>query len=129
MEDRGGRCELMLPYATLEPIRKMLLQNFMGEKFGNDNIWEGHLATEIWTAPTNVRVVMDEFEQPLGRMMSLEVGDTLLMTAGQNSKVSLRCGDIYLTEGQIGRIGKKVAVRVDAPLEGVAKKALVESKK
>src|SRR3954465_13158321 len=44
MEDRGGRIELLLPYATLEPIRKMLLQQFMGEKFGRDNIWEGHLA-------------------------------------------------------------------------------------
>jgi len=30
MEDRGGRVELLLPYATLEPIRKMLLQQFMG---------------------------------------------------------------------------------------------------
>ena len=39
MEDRGGRIELLLPYATLEPIRKMLLQQFMGEKFGRDNIW------------------------------------------------------------------------------------------
>ncbi len=48
MEDRGGRLELLLPYATLEPIRKMLLQQFMGEKFGRDNIWEGHLAGELW---------------------------------------------------------------------------------
>src|SRR5277367_645579 len=37
MEDRGGRTELLLPYATLEPIRKLLLQQFMGEKFGRDN--------------------------------------------------------------------------------------------
>ena len=36
MEDRGGRTELLLPYATLEPIRKLLLQQFMGEKFGRD---------------------------------------------------------------------------------------------
>src|SRR5487761_2357339 len=47
MEDRGGRTELLLPYATLEPIRKLLLQQYMGEKFGRDNIWEGHLATEL----------------------------------------------------------------------------------
>src|SRR6201994_1927393 len=69
MEDRGGRCELLLPYATLEPIRKMLLQNFMGEKFGRDNIWEGHLATELWSAPTTLRVVLDEFTAPLGKVM------------------------------------------------------------
>src|SRR5258707_12028479 len=47
MEDRGGRIELMLPYATLEPIRKLLLQQFMGEKFGRDSFWESHLATEL----------------------------------------------------------------------------------
>src|SRR3954462_9966256 len=60
MEDRGGRIELLLPYATLEPIRKMLLQQFMGEKFGRDNIWEGHLATELWTTQMEVRAVLDE---------------------------------------------------------------------
>ena len=65
MEDRGGRVELLLPYATLEPIRKMLLQQFMGEKFGRDNIWEGHLATELWTTDTEVRAVLDEQQVPL----------------------------------------------------------------
>ncbi len=129
MEDRGGRCELMLPYATLEPIRKMLLQNFMGEKFGNDNIWESHLATEIWEAPTNVRVVMDEFHQPLGRMMSLEVGDTLLMNAGPDTKVQLKCGNIFLTEGQVGRIGNKIAVRVNSPLASSTKRRVLENRK
>ena len=47
MEDRGGNIELLLPYATIEPIRSVLLQMFMGEKFGRDPIWEGHFATEI----------------------------------------------------------------------------------
>ena len=41
MEDRGGNIELLLPYATIEPIRAVLLQMFMGEKFGRDPIWEG----------------------------------------------------------------------------------------
>ncbi len=50
MEDRGGELELLLPYATIEPIREVLLQMFMGEKFGRDPIWEGHLATEIGQA-------------------------------------------------------------------------------
>ena len=44
MEDRGGTIELLLPYATIEPIRDVLLQMFMGEKFGRDPTWEGHLA-------------------------------------------------------------------------------------
>ena len=27
MEDRGGKIEIMMPYATLEPIRDLLLQS------------------------------------------------------------------------------------------------------
>ena len=48
LEDRGGTIEFLIPYATLEPARDLLLQMFMGEKFGRDSIWENHLAREIW---------------------------------------------------------------------------------
>src|SRR5437868_10197709 len=50
MDDRGGKIEILLPYATIEPIREQLLQMYMGEKFGRDPIWADHLATEIFTA-------------------------------------------------------------------------------
>jgi flagellar motor switch protein FliM len=128
MEDRGGRIELLLPYATLEPIRKMLLQNFMGEKFGRDNIWEGHLATELWSAPTTLRVVLDEFTAPLGKVKDLKIGDTLIMNASPDSKAKLMCGDIHLTHGQVGRIGQKVAMRVEAPITHAAKKRVLEAR-
>ncbi|HOV05039.1 MAG TPA: flagellar motor switch protein FliM, partial [Kaistiaceae bacterium] len=66
MEDRGGKIEMLLPYATIEPIRELLLQQFMGEKFGRDPIWEGHLATEIYSADIEVDAVLYEQEMPLG---------------------------------------------------------------
>lgn len=116
MEDRGGRIELLLPYATLEPIRKMLLQQFMGEKFGRDNIWEGHLATELWTTDTEVRVVLDEQQAPLSRVLDLKVGDTLMFNATPESDVSIRAGAIPLTTGKMGRKGQNIAVRVEAPI-------------
>ena len=60
MEDRGGKLELLLPYATLEPVRELLLQQFMGEKFGRDSIWETHLAEELWNTDVELDVVLDE---------------------------------------------------------------------
>ena len=76
MEDRGGRIELLLPYATLEPIRKLLLQQFMGEKFGRDSIWESHLATELWSTRVEIDAILDEQSMSLNKMMDLEVGQT-----------------------------------------------------
>nr|WP_295236142.1 flagellar motor switch protein FliM [uncultured Brevundimonas sp.] len=116
MEDRGGRIELLLPYATLEPIRKMLLQQFMGEKFGRDNIWEGHLATEIWTTETEVRAVLDEQQMPLSSVLNLKVGDTMILNATPDSEVSIRAGSIPLTTGRMGRKGQHIAIRVEGPV-------------
>ena len=116
MEDRGGTVELMLPYATIEPIREILLQMFMGEKFGRDPIWEGHLATEIGQASVAVEAVLYEAELPLGRMMRLAVGDTLELDLGPDALVTVRCGDVALTEGRMGRLGDRIAVRVLKPL-------------
>jgi flagellar motor switch protein FliM len=116
MEDRGGAVELLLPYATIEPIRDVLLQMFMGEKFGRDPIWEGHLATEIGHAEIAVDTVLYEAKLPLRRLMSLEVGDTLTLELRPDALVTVRCGDVTLTEGRMGRVGDRVAVRVSKPL-------------
>src|SRR5215831_14874606 len=116
MEDRGGTIELLLPYATIEPIRAVLLQMFMGEKFGRDPIWEGHLATEIAQAEIAVDAVLYEAKLPLKQMMKLEVGDTLLLEIRPESLVTVRCGDVTLTEGRMGRVGDRVSVRVTKPL-------------
>jgi len=112
MEDRGGIIELLLPYATIEPIRATLLQMFMGEKFGRDPIWEDHLATEIGQAQIAVDAVLYEARLPLRKMMNLSVGDTLALEIKPDALVTVRCGDITLTEGRMGKVGDRVAVRV-----------------
>ena len=116
MEDRGGNVELLIPYATIEPIRNVLLQMFMGEKFGRDPIWEGHLATEIGKAQIAVDAVLYEAEIPLRQLMKLEVGDTLPLEMRPDALVSVRCGAVTLTEGRMGRVGDRVAIRVTKPL-------------
>jgi flagellar motor switch protein FliM len=116
MEDRGGNVELLVPYATIEPIRDVLLQMFMGEKFGRDPTWEGHLATEIGQAEIAVDAVLYEQRLPLKQLMKLDVGDTLLLELRPDALVTVRCGDVTLTEGRMGRVGDRVSVRVTKPL-------------
>jgi flagellar motor switch protein FliM len=114
MEDRGGRIELLLPYATLEPIRELLLQMFMGEKFGRDSIWEGHLATELWRTKVDIEAVLDELPMTLNQVMNLEVGQTLLLNASPTSRIEMRCGGVPLLNGRMGRVGHQVAVRIES---------------
>lgn len=116
MEDRGGRLELLLPYATLEPVRELLLQMFMGEKFGRDSIWENHLATELWATDVDIQAVLDEQQLSLNEILNLEIGDTIMLNASPESPVTLRCGGISMVSGKMGRSGQNIAVKVDKAL-------------
>ena len=112
MEDRGGRLELLIPYATLEPVRELLLQMFMGEKFGRDSIWETHLAEELWVTDVPLKAVLDEQMMRLGEVFDLHVGSQFMLNATPESPVVMRCGEVPLYEGSMGRKGDRIAIRV-----------------
>jgi len=116
MDERGGKVEILLPYATIEPIREQMLQMYMGEKFGRDPIWEGHLATEIYAAEVEIEAVMHEVDLPLSRVLSMQAGDTVMFDMSPADPVTLRCGEVDLTRGIMGHIGKHISVKVDRKL-------------
>ncbi len=119
MEDRGGRLELLLPYATLEPVRELLLQQFMGEKFGRDSIWETHLAEELWNTDVELDVVLDEQTMRLSEVVALKPGMSITLNTGPGALVQIRCGAVPLFEGRVGRRKTNVAVRIERDIPRV----------
>lgn len=118
MEDRGGRLELVIPYATLEPIRELLLQMFMGEKFGRDTIWETHLAQELWMTEVDLSAVLEKKSLLLKDVLEWEVGSQLLLEVTPDSEIELLCGDIPMFYGRMGRKGQNIAVQIEDRAKG-----------
>ena len=116
MEDRGGRLELMLPYATLEPVRELLLQMFMGEKFGRDSIWETHLANELWATDIELEAVLDQVVLSLNDVLNWKPGTKLLLNASPKSTIDMRCGDVPLFVGGMGQRNGNIAVKIKQKL-------------
>lgn len=113
MEDRGGRIELLLPYAMLEPVRELLLQGFMGEKFGRDSIWENHLAEALWVSEVDLLAVLDRHMTSLKQVLKWKVGTRLLLNATPDSEIEMVCGDIPMFYGRMGRKGDHIAVQIE----------------
>ena len=114
MEDRGGRLELLIPYATLEPVRELLLQMFMGEKSGvGGSIWETHLAEELWKTDIELTAVLDQLTMTLGDVFDFKVGSQLQLNAQPDSVIEVHCGDVLMFSGKMGRKGDTVAVRIN----------------
>jgi len=117
MEDRGGKLDLLVPYATLEPVRELLLQMFMGEKFGRDSIWENHLAAELWKTDISISAVLDRSIMPLKDVINMKVGTQFILNATTDSPVELCCGERTLFMGQMGRKGLNLAIQVTEDVE------------
>lgn len=113
MEDRGGRIELLLPYAMLEPVRELLLQGFMGEKFGRDSIWENHLAEALWVSEVDLLAVLDRHMTSLKQVLKWKVGTRLLLNTTPDSEVEMVCGDIPMFYGRMGRKCGHIAVQIE----------------
>ncbi len=117
MGERGGRVEILIPYATLEPIRELLLQMFMGEKFGRDSIWETHLTEELHKTDVQLQAVLGEMAVPLGEMLNWKVGDQLMLNRYVNEDIELRCGHFPMFKGPVGQKQEHIAVRIEDYIE------------
>jgi flagellar motor switch protein FliM len=113
IDDRGGPLEILIPYATLEPVRDLLLQMFMGEKFGRDSIWESHLARQMLVTTVELEALLEERAIPLGEVMALQVGTTLALSAKPDTPIIIRCGHVPLLRGRVGRVADHVAIQIE----------------
>lgn len=116
MDGRGGVMQILLPYATLEPVRELLLQQYMGETLGRDSIWETHLAEELRQTDIVLDAVLDEQVMDFATLLALRVGDTLPLNVSPGTPIQLRCGPIPIFEGRTGRRGRRLAVLIDRVL-------------
>ena len=117
MEDRGGRIDLMIPYATLEPVRELLLQMFMGERFGRDTIWENHLMSQLWETDVDIHAVLKETQAHLSDVSSWQKGSFLPLDMSPQDQVTVLCGDVPLFKGAMGRRDDHVVIRIEGKAE------------
>ena len=116
MEDRGGGIEILFPHTTLEPIRELLLQMFMGEKFGQDVLWEKHFSKEVRQTEVELQAVLDEKKLLLGEVLQFQVGNTLLLDRTPEDEVMIKCNGVTVTTGKVGKMGDNIAVSISEPI-------------
>lgn len=117
MGERGGRIEVLIPYATLEPIRELLLQMFMGEKFGRDSIWENHLTQELYKTDVQLQAILGEKVVSLGEMLNWKVGSRIMFNTRISDELELRCGDFPMFRGPVGQKQDHIAVKIEKYFE------------
>jgi flagellar motor switch protein FliM len=114
MEERGGTFDILIPLSTLEPVREILLQMFMGEKFGRDSIWETHLAGELWFTEVSIEAVLGRKNMNLNEVLHWEVGSFIDLEVPPDPQVELVCGGMPLFYGKLGQKNRNMAIQLDS---------------
>jgi flagellar motor switch protein FliM len=71
----------------------------------------------LWSTKIDIEAILDEQTMPLQQVMNLQVGQTMMLNAGPDSKIEMRCRGVPLLTGRMGRVGSSIAVRVDEAIE------------
>ncbi len=85
---------------------------FMGEKFGRDSIWEGHLISELWQTEVAIHAVLDQIELPLSSVLDWKEGCQLDLNCTPQSVVEMRCGGMTMFRGRMGQRNGNISVQV-----------------
>lgn len=114
--ERAGNAYVMLPYNTLESVRELLTQVFVGDKFIKDSSWSSYVAEEINNFTLKLDAYLGEKELTLYDIMKFKVGTTVILDVHQNDDIEIRCADIKMLSAKIGGVGENVAVSVTGAL-------------
>jgi len=117
MGDRSGRIEIMIPYATVEPIRELLLQMFMGEKFGRDTIWEGHLTRELYQTDIQLSAILGETTVSLDDLVNWKPGSVVLLNTRPDDLIEMRVGDNAMFMAKAGQKQGQIACSIKEYIE------------
>ncbi|NQV45497.1 MAG: FliM/FliN family flagellar motor switch protein, partial [Rhodospirillales bacterium] len=71
----------------------------------------------LWMTDVELDAVADEQIMSLGDVFNIRVGSRLMLGAGPSSLIQLKCGDIPMHLGRMGRKGDHIAIRIEDRIE------------
>ncbi|KFE35680.1 flagellar motor switch protein FliM [Thioclava atlantica] len=119
LDGHDGEVFLVLPYATLEPVRPLLTKIFFGERLGADNSWRAQLTQKIEGSSVVLTAQLHEVVLPMREILEWKVGDTFDLRIDDTHPVLVLCAGSPVLEGEMGKKQNgSVALRVTANLMG-----------
>jgi flagellar motor switch protein FliM len=77
LEKVSGTIKIVIPYATLEPIKSKLSVGFQSEQLEIDYIWIHRIKEQIMQTTTNILVKLGDADITANDLANLEVGDII----------------------------------------------------
>lgn len=113
MENRGGHIDFLIPYATFDPVREQLVEEFVGKKHGGDPIWRSHLSTVLPHAQVALRAVIEQRPATMAEVVKWRPGTNLVLDRRHDEAIDVYCDDLLVLRAGIAEKDGRLALRVE----------------
>lgn len=119
--DSTGNVDVVYPFGSLKPIRD-LLRSRVQTGDGNEEserVWREELFSAVGDSKLELKVMLGQFQIPLGRFTELRPGEVFFLRKPENVRVMIE--GIPVFEAQVGRTGAAKAIRIEKSITSPGK--------
>ncbi|MGE3684023.1 MAG: flagellar motor switch protein FliM [Bdellovibrionales bacterium] len=118
LENANGTITLVIPYATIEPIKQKLATGFQVESDQTDKkMWTAIIRSQLLETSVNMNVNLGESEITLNDLMGLKVGDVIPLDQDTTGEFDVLIEGVPKFKAYYGIHHGSVAVQVTRPIE------------
>jgi len=116
LEKVSGTIKIVIPYATLEPIKSKLSVGFQSEQLEVDFIWINRIKEQIMKTSANILVKLGDANIQVRDLMHLEPGDIIQLNTDATLPLEVLCEGIPKFKGVPGILRGNRAIRITETL-------------
>lgn len=118
LENANGTITIVIPYATIEPIKQKLSSGFQIESDQTDKkLWTSIIREQLLETDLNMAVYLGESEIALEDLMGLKVGDVIPLDQDSTGEFDIQVEGVKKFKGYMGIHHGSVAMQVTRPVE------------
>lgn len=118
LESANGTITLVIPYATIEPIKQKLSTGFQVESDQTDKkMWTAIIRSQLIETSVNMKVNLGHTSITLDDLMGLKVGDVIPLDQDSTGEFDVLVEDVPKFKAFYGIHHGSVAVQVTRPIE------------
>lgn len=117
MDARKGTVEVLFPNDSVEPIKNLLTQVFIGDQFDTNFEWRASLINNVHNTELKIDAILNGKPSCVEDIANLKVGNTIIMQNSPNDDIAVFCNGIKISEGKLGKIDNKVAIALNKAIE------------
>lgn len=118
LENATGTISMVIPYATIEPIKQKLSTGFQVESDQTDKrLWTAIIKEQLMDTSVDIKVNLGETQIIIEDLMGLKVGDVIPLTQDATGELDIQIEAIKKFKGYYGNHHGTVAVQITRPIE------------